>query len=175
MDYAMQPLMTVYASQSFIKRLGFSVSWPDQKLVQGQTMDGWRGDILKVSRIGEVAVMMHDASLATLIIPMKGVRSFEIFLPIVLKRVSELFTSLTATFDAANQSVVVLRRNNRRLIGSLNDAKYLITETMMDQLEKGVPIDWNEAEHFINHTPFSVIDYELPMKKLASLIAENAQ
>ena len=55
--------MNIYASQSFIERLGCSVSWPDQKPVQGQTMDGWSGDLLEVSRIGEVAVMMHDASL----------------------------------------------------------------------------------------------------------------
>ena len=77
-------------------------------------------------------------------------------------------------FDAANQSVVVLRRNNRSLIGSLNNVKELIDFTMFDQMEKGVPIDWNEAEHFINHTPFSMIDYEMPMKKLASLIGGSA-
>ena len=165
--------MILYASKTFIQKLHCSISWPDQKPVQGQTMDGWSGDILKVSRIGEVAVMMHDASLATIIVPLKGVRRFEDFLPVFLKKASELFTSLGSTFDAANQNVVVLRRNHRRLIGSLNDAKYLIEETMLDQLEKGVPIDWNEAEHFINHTPFSVIDYEMPIKKLASLIADN--
>ena len=167
--------MIIYASQSFVKRLGCSVSWPDQKPVQGQAMAGWSGDLLKLYRIGEVAVMMHDASLATLIVPMKGVRGFEAFLPIFLRRVSDTLGSLGGMFDPANQSVVVLRRNNRSLIGSMNNVKELIDFTMCDQMEKGVPIDWNTAEHFINHTPFSLIDYEMPIKKLASLIAENAQ
>ena len=45
---------------------------------------------------------------------------------------------------------------------------------MCDQMEKGVPINWNKAEHFINHTPFSLIDYEMPTEKLASLIAGGA-
>ena len=138
-------------------------------------MDGWSGDILKVSRIGEVAVMMHDASLATIIVPLNGVRSFEMFLLIFLRRVAEMLGSLGRIFDPANQSVVVLRRNNRSLIGSMNNVKELIDFTVFDQMEKGVPIDWNEAEHFINHTPFSMIDYEMPMKKLASLIADGAQ
>ena len=120
--------------------------------------------------------MMHDASLATIIIPMKGVRHFEAFLPIFLTKVSEMLGSpLAEILDPANQSVVVLRRNNRSLIGSMNNVKELIEFTMIDQEEKGAPFDWNEAEHYINHTPFSLIDYELPMKKLASLITGHAQ
>ncbi len=86
-------------------------------------MDARSGDLLKFSHVGEVVVMMHDASLATIIIPVKGVRRFEEFLPIFLKKASDLFASVDATIDPINQSVVVLRRNNRRLIGLLNDAK----------------------------------------------------
>ena len=166
--------MILYASQSFVKKIGCSVSWPDQKPVQGQTMDGWSGELLKVHGAGHAVVMMHDASLATIIVPLKGVRSFEMFLPIFLPRVAEMLGSVGRIFDPANQNVVVLRRNNRSLIGSMNNVKELIDFTMFDQIEKGVPIDWNKAEHFINHTPFSLIDYEMPTEKLASLIAGDA-
>ena len=167
--------MTIFGSKAFIERFNCTISWPDQKPVQGQAMDAWSGDLLKVSRIGEVAVMMHDASLATIIIPLKGVRHFEVFLPIFLRRISEMLGSRGRIFDPTNQNVVVLRRNNRSLIGSMNNVKELIDFTMFDQMEKGEPIDWNKAEHFINHTPFSLIDYELPGEKLAALIAENVQ
>lgn len=57
----------------------------------------------------------------------------------------------------------------------MNNVKELIDFTMFDQMEKGLPIEWNETEYFINHTPFSVIDYEMPMRKLASLITDAAQ
>lgn len=97
-------MMIMYASQSFVKRLGCAVSLPNQKPVQGRAMDAWSGDMLKVYRIGEVAVMMHDASLTTLIIPMKGARSFEEFLLVFLRRVSEMLGSLGRIFDPANQT-----------------------------------------------------------------------
>ena len=48
--------MIIYASQSFVKRLGCSISRPHQKPVHGQAMDGWSDNILKVFRVGEVAV-----------------------------------------------------------------------------------------------------------------------
>ena len=55
--------------------------------------------------------------------------------------------------------MLILRRNNRSLIGSLNNAKQLIGFTIADQMDAGEPIDWNEAQQFINQTPFAVIGY----------------
>ena len=82
---------TIYASARFVKRLKCTVSLSLDKPVQAQNMDGWSGDILKVGRSGEVAVMMHDASLATIIVPLKGVRHFDALLPVFLQRVTELW------------------------------------------------------------------------------------
>ena len=69
--------MIIFGSRAFIERFDCTVSWPDQKPVQGRAMDAWSGELLKVYRAGQAAVMMHDASLAAIIVPLKGVRSFE--------------------------------------------------------------------------------------------------
>ena len=115
--------------------------------------------------------MMHAGSLATLIIPLKGIRKFPNFLPLFLRKASDLFNAFGATIDPANQNVLVLSRNNRPLIGSLNDAKYLIGCAVSDQMEAGEPVDWNKAADFINQTPYSLIDYETPTKALIALIS----
>ena len=163
-------MITIHASKAFVERFGCAVSLPKDKPVQTPSIDGWSGDLLKVPRAGQVAVMMHDASLGTLIVPLKGVRRFEEFLPLFLQRVVELWEAVGATFDPANQQVMILRRTNRSLIGSLNNAKELIGFTAFDQMERGEPIDWNEAQGLINGTPFSAIDYDLPLEKLATLV-----
>ena len=160
----------IYASARFVKRLKCTVSLSLDKPTQAQTTDGWSGDILKVSRAGGVAVMMHDASLATIVVPLKDIRRFEEFLSKFLRNVAELWELHGATFDAANQNVLVLRRNNRSLIGSLNNAKQLIEFTITDQMEAGQAIDWNEAQQLTNETPFTVIDSDSPFKRLASLL-----
>ena len=162
--------MTIHGSKAFIEKFGCLISWPSDKPAQGQAMDAWSGDLLKVSRAGQVAVLMHDASLATLIVPLKDVRRFEEFLRMFLRSVAELWEQHGATFDAANQNVLVLRRNNRSLIGSLNNAKQLIEFSVADQMEASHAIDWNEAQQLINETPFTVIDYDSPLKRLASLL-----
>ena len=160
----------IYASAFFVKRLKCTVSLSSDKLTQTRTMEGWSGDILKVACAGEAAVMMHDASLAVIIVPLKGVRRFEEFLLSFLRSEAELWKTLGATFDEANQNVLVLRRSNRSLIGSLNNAKQFIEFTVVDQLDDSKPIDWNEAQRFINQTPFAVIGYEFPLKKLEHLL-----
>ena len=165
--------MIIYASATFVKRLKCTVPLSEYKPVQVQSLDGWSGDLLKVPRAGEVAVMMHNGSLATLIVPLKGMRKFQDFLPLFLQKVSELFNALGATIDPANQNTLVLSRNNRSLIGSLNDAKYLIGCTVGDQLDEGEPVDWNKAAEFINRTPFSLIDYETPIKALTALVSKR--
>ena len=163
-------MITLHASKAFVEKFGCAVSLAKDKPAQTQSIDAWSCDLLKVPRVGQLAVMMHDASLATLIVPLKGVRRFEEFLPLFLQRVAELWEAVGATFDPANQQVMILRRNNRRLIGSLNNAKELIGFTIFDQMERGEPINWHEAEQLINGTPFSAIDYDLPLEKLATLI-----
>ena len=165
------PMMIFYGSANFLQRLKCQVSRPEHRPAQDQTADGWSGDILKLPRIEAVAVMMHDVSLATIIVPLGGVRGHEDFLPRFLEQMASLFQSVGGHINPANQSVLVLRRANRRLIGSLNNAKQLIGFTIADQRQAGESVNWTEAQTFINRTPFSVIDFATPMEALRSFLS----
>ena len=163
------PMMVLYGSASFVQPLKCQVSFP----VQVQTADGWSGDILKMGRAEAMAVMMHDVSLATIVVPLGGVRRFEDFLPRFLGPVVTLFQSVGGSIDSADQSVMVLRRTNRRLIGSMNNAKQLIGFTIADQQQAGKSVDWTEAQTFVNHTPFSIIGFATPLEALCSFISNG--
>lgn len=158
-------IMVIYGSATFVSRLKCQVSMPDQRPTQVPSPDGWSGDVLRVRGAAPVAVLMHDATLATLLIPLTGVRRFDDLLPRVLPRMGHLFPSS----DFTNQDIVVLRRSNRRLIGSMNDAKRLAEAVVVDQRASGEPTDWNQAEDFINGTPFSILGYQTPTQALIAI------
>ena len=133
--------------------------------------DGWTADTLKVSKVELVAVMMHDESLGTVIVPLRGIRTFEEFVPAFVKKMGHLLRPFGTTSDTASQNVLVLRRTNRPLIGTLHDAKRLIEADIIEQLDSGKPIDWNKAADFINQTPFFVIDDKTPAQAVADLVS----
>jgi len=79
-----------------------------------------------MEKVGNHAVVMNDTSLSTIIFPLKGIRNFEVFLPQMMARVAELFGKHGKGFDGSNQTVVILPRSNRSIIGTMNDAKSFI-------------------------------------------------
>ena len=86
---------------------------------------------------------------------------------------NQLLKTFGASIDGVNQNVLVLRRTNRPVIGSLNDAKQLIEFGVIEQLDIREPLDWDKAAQFINRTPFSLIDQRTPSEALANLISEQ--
>ena len=162
--------MVLYTSASFVQQLKCHVSLLEHRPVQVQTADGWSGDILKLPRVEAVAVMMHDVSLATIVVPLGGIRRFDDLLPHFLEQMASLFQSVGGSINPANQNVLVLRRSNRRLIGSMNNVKQLIGFTIADQRQAGESINWIEAQTFVNQTPFSVIGFTTPFEALRSFL-----
>ena len=165
----------IHASKNFVTKLKCSVSLSKHRPTHVQAFDEWTGDLLKVKQREMAAVMMHNNSLAAVIVPLRGIRSFEEFLPLFLRKVNQLLKTFGASIDEANQNVLVLRRTNRPVIGSLNDAKELIEFEVIEQLDIRQPLDWNKAAEFINRTPFSLIDQKTPSEALASLISEQSK
>ena len=163
--------MIVYASKNFITKLKCSISLSKHKPTEIGVFDGWTADTLQVSKVELVAVMMHDGSLGTVIVPLRGIRTFEDFVPVFLKKLNQLLRSFGGAVIKGNREVLVLRRTNRPLIGSLHDAKKLIEADIIEQLDSGKPIHWDEAADCINQTPFSVIDDRTPAQALAGLVA----
>ena len=165
--------MIIHASKNFVTKLKCSVSLSKHKPTNVQAFDEWTGDLLKVKQRELAAVMMHNETLATVIVPLRGIRSFEGFLPLFLRKVNQLLKTFGASIDGVNQNVLVLRRTNRPVIGSLNDAKQLIEFGVIEQLDIREPLDWDKAAQFINRTPFSLIDQRTPSEALANLISEQ--
>ena len=167
--------MIIYASKIFVTKLKCLVSLSKHRPTHLQAFDEWTGDLLKVKQRELAAVMMHNDSLATVIIPLRGIRRFEEFLPLFSRKVNQLLKTFGASIDEANQNVLVLRRTNRPVIGSLNDAKQLIEFGVIEQLDNREPLGWDKAAEFINHTPFSLIDQRTPSEALANLISEQVE
>ena len=107
--------------------------------------------------------MTHDATLFTFLVPLEGIRSFEPFVTQFLERVAAIWSSFGASFDPQNQNVVALKRSNRSLIGSMNDAKWLLENVMIQSRESGDPVNWAEIEHHMNEVPYSVLKYRRPI------------
>jgi len=114
--------MVIHASAKFTKRLKCEVSLPNRRHFQSIKLHSWSGDIVRAYGVGDCAVMMNDASFSIVVIPLKGL-TFEKFLPIFLQRAARLFIQAGGSLETQNQTVVILRRTDRSLIGSMNGAK----------------------------------------------------
>lgn len=167
--------MIIHASKNFVTKLKCSVSLSKYRPTNVQVFDEWTGDLLKIKQRELVAVMMHNETLATVIVPLRGIRSFQDFLPLFLRKVNQLLKPVGASIAEANQNVLVLRRTNRPVIGSMNDAKELIEFEVIEQLDTREPLDWNKAADFINRTSFSLIDHKTPSEALAILVSEQPE
>jgi len=110
--------------------------------------------------------MTHDATLFTFLVPLEGIRSFEPFVTQFLERVAAIWSSFGASFDPQNQNVVALKRSNRSLIGSMNEAKWLMEGVVIQSLESVGSVDWAVVEHQMNAVPYSVLKYARPFDEL---------
>jgi len=162
--------MILHASKSFTEHLKCEVSGPNRKLPHHSSLDSWSIDLFKLTKVGAYALVMNDTSLSSIIIPLKGVRDFEVFLPLMLARVAELFVQHGKGIDPKNQSVIILPRSNRSIIGTMNEAKYLVQDGISCDLEHVGEVDWESLENELNETPYSRIDYDTPDKRLRKLI-----
>jgi hypothetical protein len=161
--------MILYASKSFTEHLKCKVSLPDKRVPQPPALESWSADILNVSGEGALIVVMNDASLSTIIIPMKGIRKFEDFFLSFVGYVTGFFELHGVPFDPFNQSVVVLARSDRSLIGTMNDAKSLIQRRIALDMDSHRAIDWNDLDLRLNNMPYSRIGNKSPNQMLKKL------
>jgi hypothetical protein len=160
--------MVIHASAKFTQRLKCEVSLPNRKHFQSVKVDAWSGDIMRVYGVGDCALMMNDASFSIVVIPLKGL-TFETFLQVFLQRAARLFIQAGGVLETQNQTVVVLRRTDRSLIGSMNSAKQDALYEIQAQLENEM-IDWDQVEDRLNEIPFSAIGYSSPKQELVRVL-----
>jgi hypothetical protein len=76
--------MILHLSRSLAERLRCPLSFPETKVTQSGRMDSWSADLLRLRGFGSQTLVMHDASLWPIIVPLDGCKSYETFLPTLL-------------------------------------------------------------------------------------------
>ena len=162
--------MILHLSRKLADRLHCKLTLQDKKIVQSGRMDSWSADLLSLPRIGSFALVMHDASLWPILVPLQPRMSYETFLSALLFHIAASYAAFGASFDYANQTVLVTKRSNRRIIGSMNDAMFFMkNEAQSMQREQG-SVDWPSIVARVACTPFSSVEGHFPDKRFAELL-----
>ena len=102
--------------------------------------------------------------------PLKSIRKFEEFIAAFLKRAAARFADQGGQLDSENQTVIVLSRSDRSLIGTMNEAKFILGNRIFGDLEGGGDIDWDRVEGYMNEVLYSRIEYDRPSDRLRKLL-----
>ena len=138
---------------------------------QQRDSDSWSGDLFARRGAGSHALMMHDATLFSVLVPLDNIRSFEPFVIRFLARVAQTWKRFGSSLDPTNQNLVVMKRTNRSIIGSMNEAKWLLEGDVIQSLEKHGSVDWTDIERQMNEVPYSALSYRRPVDALGTLLA----
>jgi len=165
-------VITLHASRDFVKRFKCQVSLKDQEVAQPGNLYAWSVHVIRAGR-SPVVVAMNDASLYTLLIPATGVTKYSAFLKILLPAIEKTWAGIGEKCEAPRHSVMVVRRTNRSLMGSMNEAVRILRWYHELTLLDGSRLDVADVEARINETPFKAIDYKNPLSRLIITIRDH--
>jgi hypothetical protein len=165
--------MILHLSQALAKRLKCRLSLADAKVNQLGRVDSWSADIFRITRLGTHALIMHDASLWPIILPLAGCTRYEDFLQSLLLHIEASCLSVGGHFDRSNLSVIATKRSNRSIIGSMNEAKFLLGHYVGARTDDSGEVDWAAARDELAQTPFTVVEGHFPDKRFAQLVVEG--
>jgi hypothetical protein len=164
--------MILHLSKQLADRLKCQFSMEGMSVVQAGRLDAWSGHCFRIGRI-EYVIMMNDACLFSILMPAKGLTSVESFLDAFLPRVAKAWQEHGGNFDCLNQEVIILKRSNKSLIGSMTEAVKMIKfYAEFDRLENPhkTPLDLEER---LNNIPYKAIGFENSHRLLTRLLAKN--
>lgn len=164
--------MILHLSNQLARRLKCRFSLDGMQVLQPGRLDAWSGHSFRVGRIEHV-MMMNDASLYTILLPAKGLTSIDSFLKAFLPRVREVWQRHGSDFDSNNQEVVVLKRANRSLIGSMNDAIKAVQFYDVYDREDHPGYKPMDIEERLNMVPYKALGYNSPDRLLPGLLGKG--
>jgi hypothetical protein len=164
--------MILHLSKQLADRLKCSVSLQGMPVVQAGRLDAWSGHCFRIGRVEHV-MMMNDASLFTILMPARGLTSIDSFLKAFLPRVAEVWHRFDSEFDAQNQQVIVLKRTNRSLIGSMNDAIQSAKFHYEYNRNKTYSFGPTDIEKRLNMVPYKALKYTAPFELLPKLLGKG--
>lgn len=162
--------MILHLSRKLADRLRCKLTLNDEKIVQSGRMDSWSADLLSLPRIGSFALVMHDASLWPILVPMQPRMSYETFLSALLLHIAASYAAFGARFDYGNQTILVTKRSNRRLIGSMNDAMFFMKHEAASMQREHGAVDWPAIVARVARTPFSSVEGSFPDMRFEDLL-----
>jgi len=165
--------MILHLSQALAKWLKCRLSLADAKVNQPGRADSWSADIFRIPRLGTHALIMHDASLWPIILPLSGCKSYEDFLRTLLFHIEASYLSVRGSFDRSNLTVIATKRSNRSIIGSMNEAKFLLGHYVGDKMDDSGEVDWAAASDELAQTPFTAVEGHFPDKRFAQLVVQG--
>ncbi len=161
--------MILQVSAAFSKQFKCVLSHVGEQVAQERRLDSWSCHFIRVRR-KPLVVVMNDTTLYMLILPVAGVKGFpELWLKL-LGRIGEIWKRYGVEFDLANQTVTLLSRTNRSLIGSMNDAVMLIQIYDENAKDEQKELDLVAMETRSNQTPYKVLKYEWPELLMANAL-----
>lgn len=164
--------MILHLSKQLACRLKCQFSTEGMAVIQAGRLDSWSGHCFRIGRLGYV-IMMNDACLFSILIPAKGLTSIESFLGAFLPRVAKAWQEHGGNFDCLNQEVIILKRSNKSLIGSMTEAVKMIkfyAEFDREENPHKTPLDLEER---LNRIPYKAIGFETSHRLLARLMDKN--
>lgn len=161
--------MVIHASKDFEKRFKCDVSMKGQTVLQAGRLDAWSAHCFKIGRKSAL-LFMNDASLYSVLVPAAGLHGFHAALEILLERVARIWARNGASFDPGNQSVIVLPRSNKSLIGSMNEAIRCVTCKHEYRYGCDPNVEWITYENGLNDMPYKALDYDSPTMRLGQLL-----
>jgi len=136
---------------------------------------GWHANLILIDR-RNCLLFTHDTTLFTLFVPGVTKPDYkhlpELFGQALFKTMLQFNYSQTQIESMLNQcrELQIGRTNNRSVMGSMNDMKYMIELTVYDRGGLSV-IDMGELLKLLNHTPYKAVGYEYPEDKMRALLA----
>lgn len=161
--------MIIHASKEFAKRFKCKVSGTGHTVLQTGRPDAWSAHCFNIDRRSAV-LFMNDATLYSVIFAPTGLKDFESVLAVFLAKVAAKWSLEGADFDAMNQSVIVLPRSNKSLMGSMNDAIRCLTIRYQHVFDHDQDPDWSDYEPGLNATPYKAIQYKSPEALLREML-----
>lgn len=163
--------LILHVSRDFAKRYGCQMSLAGKGVAQTGRLDSWSAHFVRINR-SPFVVMMNDASLWPFIIQATRITTLAALLPVIIARVEGFKSRHGLTSDPSDGTVIFLSRNNRSLIGSMNDMVFRMQVAHDIARAKGERMDWEAMEAHGASVPFSALDYDSPAKRMAKLLAE---
>jgi hypothetical protein len=166
--------MILRVSAAFAKRFKCYLSDQSAKIPEEPRLDAWSCHYVTVRR-KPLVIVMNDATLHAFMFPVTGVKDFPDMWRRLLARIAELWSRHGAEFDPNNQSVILLGRTNRQLIGTMNDMVNLIR--FYDDRAKinGTELDLEEMEKRSNETPYSMLGYHFPCERIKIMLGRHTE